>query len=142
MNGLFFVLVYLQSSQDQRGVVGGAKLSECHVTKFLQDPSKKRDSSLFPFAIENERCCILDAPPKRYVIYTQVIVYGNLHNLCFDSTPFPGLDVQRQAAEVVTVNDYRDFKEEGEVSQLLPKHLTMSLSLAEVHFLVSHITNG
>ena len=44
------------------------------------------------------------------------------------------LDVQLQAVEVVAVNDYRDFKEGEEVSQLLP-NLTMSLSLAEARFL-------
>ena len=44
------------------------------------------------------------------------------------------LDVQRQAVvEVVTVNDYRDFKEGEEVSQLL-QNLTMLLSLAEARF--------
>ena len=67
--------------------------------------------------------------------------------LCVDRTLFPALDVQRQAVvEVVAVNDYRDFQEGEEDSQLLPS-LMMSLSLVEARFsthrfIKAMMTNG
>ena len=52
---------------------------------------------------------------------------------------FLALDAQQQVDVVVVIsNDWRDFEEEEEVSQLLLNHLMMSLSSVEVRYLACH----
>ena len=58
---------------------------------------------------------------------------------CIIKMLFLALDAQQQVDVVVVIlNDWRDFEEEEEVSQLLLNHLMMSLSSVEVRYLACH----